>query len=275
MNIAHGILSLILPGLMLIVLTCTCRFDPSDNRQIHDDNETTGWGRAVDDIKSLTRNKPIPGHLIDPDQPLTEDLFDPNQLLVPLHHLHLRSGYVLDFVYHYDGMGGLPFLYARKETQPPFEDFDAYQKAIDDCASSTSKVGCNYLDYVESDGTEEGYFQWVILRMMGDQFYLNWHANYDDSEIVANKAQLETLIEKLSGDDSGKPLSSAQKKAAIKIDPAPVVTIDGEIVKVRIVWFTKWGGFYESNITLNSGTPHKVIDTQTQLLVEYDCQILF
>ncbi len=275
MHIPYRKLSLVLLGLMLIVITCTCQSNPPDSSSHADVSETDSWAAAVDDIKALTRNKPIPRHLLDPEQPATEDVFDPNQLLIPLKHLSLQEGYTLDFVYRNEGIGANPILYVRKETQPPLASFEDYQKVVDDCDGVDKTPGCDYIDFIQSDGTEEGYFQWILLRMMGEQFYLYWHANYKDSEVIASKAQLESLVEAFSADSFGVSLSSSQKRAALRIDPTPAVSIEGDLVTVRVVWFTKWGGFFESKYTITAGAPHQVVQKQTESLVEYDCQILF
>ena len=133
----------------------------------------------------------------------------------------------------------------------------------------------NYLEYIEGDGSEEAYFQWVVLQMMGDQFYLYWHANYNDAEIIASQTRLEEVVEEMSETDFGYPLSASQKQEALRLDPAPVVEIKDDNVTVRVLWFTKWGGFYETVYTLTASTPYHIIDTQREQLVPYECQVMF
>ena len=229
--------------------------------------ESESWQAEVDALKSLTHSQPIPNFLTDPEIPQTGEVFDPNQLLVPLGHLSLQPGYTLDFVYRYDGIGGRPFIYAREVADPPLENYDEFLEATQD--------EVQYLDFVVCDGTEEAYFQYILLSMMGDQFYLYWHAGYDDSEIIASRSHLETLVEEMSTTEFGINFSASQKRQALKIQPAPIVEFDEGKVNVRVVWFTKWGGFYESIYTLSQSAPHHILNLETTNLLEYDCGILF
>ena len=227
--------------------------------------ETEGWQAEVDAIKAMTRGQPIPSFLIDPDIPPSSERFDPNQLLAPLDHLSLQPGYTLDFIYHYDGIGGKPILYARKMTDPPLGLFE----------ESAAAQQHPYLNAIVCDGTPEAYFQWVLLNMMGDQFYLYWHAGYHDEEIIASRERLEALVQEMSSMDFGVPFTKSQQRQALKIDPAPVVEMDDENVKVRLVSLSKWGGFTESLFTISRTAPHHVLDLKTNSLMEYDCGVMF
>ncbi len=55
--------------------------------------------------------------------------FDPNAHFGVLKHLSMADGYVLDFVYFYDG-DGRPFLYARPASSEPYKTFGEYDKAL-------------------------------------------------------------------------------------------------------------------------------------------------
>jgi hypothetical protein len=262
------ILSLI-PLITLAVVACSCPFS------LPTPSETEAWQEDVDQIISMTHSLRIPGHLLDPEKPATEDVFDPNTLIDALDHISMQEGYVLDFVYRDDGMGANPILYARPENEAPFENFEAFTRAAGDCSKGGKTSPCSYMDFIISDGTEQGYFQWVLMRMMGDQFYLYWHANYHDAEIIASQESLETLTEQLSSEDFGMPIDVITKQKLLRVDPAPVVTIKNDIVTVRVVWFTKWGGLHESIYTLNKEAPHEVLDIEIEELVPYDCGIMF
>lgn len=261
----------------LIISLCACSapISTSGDNRLEEPQEEEPWQTAVNNLKSITRDIRIPQHLLDPDLPPVDAVFDPNQLLVPLSHISLHPGYTLDFVYYYDGMGGRPLLYARKEDAPPLEGVDSFYASQAACKEDNVGIGCSFLDYVEVDGTPEGYFQWVLLHMMGSQFYLYWHSGYDDAEIIANQGRLKELVNELSTGDFGIPLTHAQKRSALQIDPTPKVTIEGDIVSVRLLWFTQWGGFSESIYTITRSAPHKIIGVEESVLVEYDCGIMF
>ncbi len=194
----------------------------------------------VDALSALTRGMTIPSHLFDESQPRAADDFDPNQLLIPLDHLSLEPGYTLDYFYHVDGLGAYPLLYARDESAAPFESEEAYEAA---CYPADGSEPCEPYRHLVTDGTEAGYFQLVLMLVMGDQFYLDWHAGYNDMEIVASPARLETLIEAIGANDFGYSLTNAQKRAARRIDPTPIVEIGEAEVKVSVLGLYQMGGF--------------------------------
>jgi hypothetical protein len=261
--------SIVLVLLILASLSLSCRlpFSLFDFTQDKQRSATEGWQAEVDSLKAITRSQPIPNFLTDPELPQTGAVFDPNQLLLPLDHLSLASGYTLDFVYRYDGIGGKPYLYGRPLSDPPFTDYSEYTEA--------NPSEFSYLDHIWSDGTEEGYFQWILLSLMGDQFYLYWHAGYHDEEIIASQARLEAIVQEMSETGFGIPFNKTQQRQALKIDPAPEVEIGEEAVTVRVVSFSKWGGFTEWIFTLSRATPHRVLDLETNNLMEYDCGVMF
>ena len=257
----------LLLGLTITLLSCGLPIALQTNGADEAVSETESWQSEVDAIKTMTRDQPIPGFLLTPDASQDGEVFDPNQLLVPLDHLSLQPGVILDFVYRYDGIGGMPILYARQPSDKPFENYTVY------AASKANET--SYLDTIRTDGTEAGYFQWVLLNMMGDQFYLYWHSGYHDAEIIASRARLETLVSEMRTTEIGVNFTNTQVRQALKIDPAPIVELGDELVMVRVVWFTKWGGFYESIYTLNRVFPHQVLNLEQNNLLEYDCDVVF
>ena len=275
MNRSSRYFRLMLPFLVLTMVACSCPFNLADWFGGKEPSETEAWQSTVSEFKNLVMGQQIPEFLIDPELPQEGEVFDPNRLLDPLTHLSMMPGYTLDFVYQFDGMGGYPILYVRKESDPSFKDLEDYELNAGYCDMENQPTGCNYLSFIETDGTDQGYFEFVMLMMMGDQFYLFWHSGYHDTQIIASSERLETLVESIGDNDFGYPLTAAQKRQALRIDPAPQVTYRSGEVKVRVVWFTKWGGFNETIFSLNIESPHHILDSQTNNLVEYDCGIMF
>jgi hypothetical protein len=192
--------------------------------------------------------------------------FDVMQYFKVLDHLSMQPGYVLDYVYHFDGMGGYPVLYARPAEQPP------YPTEADLPASEASK---KYLEYVQVDETPESYFQFVVLSMMGRQFYLYWHADYNDSQIVCERADVRRILSSLDGDFGYRIAIPSWFKAFLLKNISPSVKINSETVEVQLVTFTHWGGFYLQTYTLNRSVPHTIQDVQEKNLVPYDCGVMF
>jgi len=188
--------------------------------------------------------------------------FDANEYFMVLTHLAPKDGYVLDYVYFAPGGDGLPKVYARREGEPTFASYSEYEKAGVE----------NYLSHIQVDGTAEGYYELSVLSIMGGQFYLSWHAEYDDWEVVSSRERLEAIIEWLN--EKYRPLTEEQVEAALQLDVTPRVKFEGDKVRVRILVFTKWGGFYERIFTIDRNFPHQMIDDDIQL-IPYNCGIVF
>jgi len=120
-------------------------------------------------MSALTGGLEFPANFQTENPVKTGSEFDVMQYFRVLDHLSMQPGYVLDYVYRYDGMGGYPVLYVRPAGQPPYA-------TEADLAAGGDSTG--YLDFVQTDDTPESYFQFVVLATMGSQFYLFWHANY-------------------------------------------------------------------------------------------------
>jgi hypothetical protein len=192
--------------------------------------------------------------------------FDVMQYFKVLDHLSMQPGYILDYVYHQDGMGGYPILYAHPTDQSP------YATEADLPANHASN---DYLGSIQVEDTPEGYFQYVVLAIMGNNFYLDWHANYFDSQIVCERADVRRIVSSLNGDFGYRISLPSWVKAFLLKETAPSVVINPETVEVNLVTFTLWGGFYLQTYTLNRSLPHTIQDVQEKNLVPYDCGVMF
>lgn len=219
---------------------------------------------AVDGLDSIQPNN-IPEHLMEEDAVRDGSEFDPNRYFDVLTHLSMADGYVLDYVYFYDFMGGYPLLYARQESSTPFinttELWTAYPTGPE-----------SYLDYVEVDGSDQGYLELAILSIMGRQFYLNWHSNYNDTTPVFTEDALEDILTNLESWSVEIPTDVIRQ--ARQLDLNPSVTTDSNSVKVEFITFTKWGGFYREVFTIQVDFPH-TFEVDAENLIEYDCGIMF
>jgi len=187
--------------------------------------------------------------------------FDVNKYFNVLTHLAPEDGYLMDYVYFAPGGDGFPQIYTRPESEPSFENYSEYQEyGIED-----------YLGHIQTDGTAEGFFELAVLNILGEQFYLAWHAEYNDWDVIIRQEKMETIIELM--DQKYIPLTKEQEKAALKLDLASRVNFVGDKVQVRILVFTKWGGFYERLYTINQDFPHQFIFEDIEL-IPYNCGIL-
>ncbi len=195
------------------------------------------------------------------------DEFDANQYFGVLNHVSMREGYILDYVYHIDDLGAFPMLYARPMDQTPYVSAEG--------VSADTKLP-DFREYVVLEDIEQGYFEYAVLNIMAGQFYLDWHANYNDTEIVCNRESVDDIIFSVNEGNIGSDLNLTQqaKARAIK-NIEPVVTLTKDAAVVRIVAFSKWGGFFRLTYTIRREVPHIIIDVKEEELVPYDCGVMF
>lgn len=193
--------------------------------------------------------------------------FDANEYFNVLTRLSLRQGYALDYVYQNDGLGGYPLLYVRPSDQEPYA-------SAADIPNGTELS--DFHDYVEIEDTDQGYFEYVVLDIMARQFYLFWHANYNDTEIVCNREAVDDIVTRLGSGDFGIAMTRAeQAKARMIRNIEPTVDLKDEVATVQFITFTKWGGFYRETYTIDRSFPHTILDVKQQNLVPYDCGVAF
>jgi hypothetical protein len=194
--------------------------------------------------------------------------FDVGQYFNVLTHISMQEGYALDYVYQNDDLGGYPLLYARPVDQVPF--------------ASTADIPENtewpdFHEYLDVEDTEQGFFEYVAIDIMANQFYLFWHANYNDRQIICNRQQIYDIVEQISSGESGYAVLDPAQQAKTRFlkNIVPVVRLIGDTAVVEVVTFTKWGGFYRLTYTISREPPHKIIDVQEENLVPYDCGVIF
>lgn len=233
----------------------------------------------LNEMEDLTAGLRLPPHFRS-DEAVTEgpvrtgDEFDVSRYFTVLEHLSMEPGYALDYVYYNDGMGGAPVLYGRRTDEEPYATYNEFLQArageIEDGC-----FYCTYLDHVQVDDTPEGYLEYVILRTMGDQFYLWWHASYNDTRILCNKEGLKRALTAVDDFGAGIDMTNAVKRKARRLNLTPTVALEEDRAIVRVVTFTKWGGFIAETYTIDRNFPHKILDIERETLVEYDCQLAF
>ena len=195
------------------------------------------------------------------------DEFDANEYFTVLDHVSMREGYVLDYVYISESLGGSPLLYARPEKQVPY--------------ASMADIPANiqlpdFREYIEVEDVEQGYIEYVVLNTMANQFYLDWHALYNDTEIVCNSDDVNDIVADISDGSFGIPLDLAgQVKARAMKNIDPVVQLAGDNATVEVITFTKWGGFYRQTYTIDRSFPHTILDVKDENIILYDCGIVF
>lgn len=220
---------------------------------------SASWQHNIDLLYDLYKSQVIPEHLKKEQPVFTGDEFNLMQVFEFLDHISISPGYQINYSYFYQpSFSGYPILYACKS---PF--FGNPEES-----TNCQKGG---LGYVIADGSELGYLQWLLLLEMGDQFYIYWHEDYfKDKLFVSTEEALTNILLEIE-----ESFNDQQKAQAGLIDPEPRFLIDEETIKIRVVWFTKFGGFYETYYQINKDQPHTTNVLETNLLLEYDCGIMY
>ena len=247
--------------LVLFTSSLSCQFfTPSTNGAVISD-----CAGIVSSVASLQAGD-IPQSLFDTGKKQGDE-FDVNQYFNALTHVSMQDGYTLDYLYQMDSLGGYPLLYARPKDQAPYT-------SIADIPENTQLP--DFRDHLNVEDVEQGYFEYGLMNIMANQFYLFWHANYNDTVIVCNRQQVNDIVAQVSSGDFGIAMDLAQQtKARTLRNIRPVVRLMGDVANVEIVTFTKWGGFYRFTYTISRGFPHTIMDVKQENLVPYDCGIAF
>jgi hypothetical protein len=133
-----------------------------------------------------------------------------------------------------------------------------------------------FQEYLHVDDTEQGYFEYVVMDIMAGQFYLYWHANYNDLQIVCNRQQMYDIVAQVNTGDFGATMDTSQQtKVRTLRNIVPVVILQDDVAIVEVVTFTKWGGFYRYTYTISRDLPHTILDLKQENLVPYDCGVMF
>lgn len=246
----------------ILFLSLSCQFLMPSTR---DGTVISNCADVVSAVGSLQSGAP-PQHLLDSGIKHGDE-FDVNQYFTVLPHISMSGDYVLDYVYISESLGGSPMLYARPESQAPYA-------SMEDVPENSQLP--EFYEYLEVEDVEHGYFEYVVLKTMANQFYLDWHALYNDTEIVCTRDEVNAIVADISDGSFGNPLDiPGQVKARAMNDIEPIVQLTGDNATVEVILFTKWGGFYRQTYTISRSFPHTIIDTRSENIVPYDCGIAF
>jgi hypothetical protein len=226
--------------------------------------ENSSWQNIVDSFVALHEIQ-TPWYFLQEKATKSGTEFDVNQYFQVFKHLSMEPDYVLDYVYFYRGGNGEPILYARRVDVPAYRTYSEYEK---------SPPEDTYLNHIKIDGTREGFFQFVVMKTLGGQFYREWHGLLNDTQVIASHTRLESVssaIESFCGEKM--PADLRQKAQSLTFEPE--VEIKDDIVLVKIVTFSKWSGFSQISYSIKRSFPHTILQEKWETLAAYECRITF
>lgn len=193
--------------------------------------------------------------------------FDANDYFNATPNLSMQEGYALDYIYVPDSFGSFPMLAARPIDLPPYKS----SKDIPVDSEFT-----DYWKYMEVNDNEQGYFEYASFLLLANQFYLVWHANYNDLGIVCNREAVDAIVANVNDGSFGMEFDRDQMKQIKALQNIePLVKLTDTTAIVELVVFSNWGGFYRMTYTISRSSPHEVIGRQDENIIPYDCGIMF
>lgn len=212
--------------------------------------------------------KPTPKALTTKGGALDKGGYDPNEFLAVFPRLGIASGQVLDFVYDYQELGGHPILYARSSGQPAFSSHAEFKKVYPRYyfIGDKSRYDPAYLDSIVADGTPDGFLQLAIMVLIGEQFYIHWHAVY---------SIFLPILDQQTFDDVLGAYKKEEAEKGRKIDFRPRVTLEGNHARVEYLVFNEWTGIKRVTWTVNCAFPHRLVSVDEKVLLPYKSPIQF
>jgi hypothetical protein len=243
---------------------------------------SAAWCQETADKVKALQPVDIPGSLAQDDGLKTGNEFDVNDYFSVLKHMSMNGGYVLDYIYFMNDSGATPILYTRHKGQEPYANYYEIGKAgsmITRPENDISLVwlvkgdkGVEYGSQIKIDKSSEGYFEYTVLQIVGGQFYLFYKANVYDVRIVCEPAVVEGILNEIDNSEMT-PIDDNFKTSARSLDLQPTITVSEDTVTVSLVIFTKWGGFFRAEYTMNRDYPNSITQYSNEKLLEYNCGI--
>jgi hypothetical protein len=227
----------------------------------------------------------------------TPEYHNVNGYFSVLNHLSIKPGVILDLVFYgdYDSDGNFiygpadpfPRIYARPVNQKPYASYYEFGKAIPEFSYPNESIiplldlqaaYYYYLNSVRTDNTSDGFFQMVLLGILGGQFNDQMRDWYDDTIVMCNQADIDLAAAetKKYGEENHFDLTLPDQvvQDAHKQSMEPIVDLGKDTATVRIVTFSKWSGFIETRYELTRAFPHQLVGEWQQSLVPYDCGVI-
>lgn len=196
--------------------------------------------------------------------------FDVQRWFEVFHLGRTEPGWRLDYVFDHRGNGGAPLLYGRRENETPLENADEFQRRFPYHLAKPP-----WPEHVRFEPSPEGFFQFAWLALVGPQFYLHWHANYGDLELIVAPARLEEILATIPVRPAApffaaSAISEESRQQLRQIDLRPQVNTRGAEATVTTLAFSKWGGFQWRSVAVRPGEFDR---PELEVVVPYQCGV--
>ena len=204
--------------------------------------------------------------------------FDVNRILIVLDLVHLEPGYVLDYIYLVDHLGGQPFLYAQPvdgtRVTSKGEYSERFQVEMPDLllgAEPTDDDSRPYLDHMAFEKTDLGFLQFAVFCMTARRFQLCWHSHYNNRIYILDD---EERSERLRTRKFDLPELSEEELGVLPLlDIRPKIQTYGESGWVRLFNYEMNRRF--SYCTIEVEWPNRLCGITDEIMIESRSEILY
>ncbi len=205
-----------------------------------------------------------------PFVPSLELDFNVNRVLEVFGLVHMQPGYVLDYIYLVDALGGQPFLYARPVDGARVASKEEYSERFqlemprlllgDEPTDEDSRP---YLDHMVFEKTDLGFLQFALFCMKARRFQLYWHSNYNNRIYILDDKERS---ERLHAREFDLPKLSDEELGVLPLlDIRPKVQTYGEGGWVRLFNYDMSRGF--SYCTIEVEWPNRLCGIMDEIII--------
>ncbi|MBI3874807.1 MAG: hypothetical protein HY300_02330 [Verrucomicrobia bacterium] len=198
--------------------------------------------------------------------------FDANKWFEVFDRVKPDDGWVLDYAWEFTGVGGVPLLYTRRSSDTPLADPQAWREKF-----KYPEADAPHLKHLAFEQSAEGAFQFAHFCVETPKFYLHWHSNYRDLELVITRDRLEQILKPIRAEaahprmPTNDVINADDRAKLLALDLRPVVRLSGKNAEVTALSFTQWGGFALWRAQLRQ--PNRFNGARAEELVRYQCNI--
>ena len=129
------------------------------------------------------------------------------------------------------------------------------------------------MDDIIIENNAESFFQLAVFTKVVHQFYLWWHANYNDHQFVVNIDSSQAILKGIKREKGLYGISMENRDKINQLDFNPQVECFEDCGKVYYFMFSNWGGLSQETATIYC--PKLRIEIKKKTMVSYDCGICY
>lgn len=219
---------------------------------------------------------------------LDSSTFDLGTYLSLFDKLKVDSGKICNVYYEPSALEGEPIIYVipdtlnlsshiKKIVKGSFENRSPYLNLYQDTNGLSRSILYDFVHYskirasnnITPENSEYGLFQYLFFYVMGEQFALIGHSNYDQRMILCNKLYINQIIEEYTDNEMFK-VDKKRLESIRYLNPVPVITLNESIYKIS--WYELWthSGLYLRTFEIVRKPPYEIRPIKTEEIFRID-----